>query len=53
MSDLNVQTAALKGLKLGLTKHVASKEIANQLKTGLESEVNASFQTLRQIYSAR
>jgi putative membrane-bound dehydrogenase-like protein len=53
MSDLNLQTAALNGLKLGLAKNVASKDIANQLKTGLESEVNASFQTLRQIYSAR
>jgi putative membrane-bound dehydrogenase-like protein len=53
MNDLNLQTAALKGLKLGLAKNVASKEIANQLKTGLESEVNASFQTLRQIYSTR
>ena len=52
MSDLNVQTAALKGLKLGLTKNGTSKEIASHLKTGLASEVNASFQTLRQIYSA-
>lgn len=52
MSDLNVQTAALKGLKLGLTKNGASKEIAGQLNTGLESEVKASFQTLRQIYLA-
>jgi putative membrane-bound dehydrogenase-like protein len=51
MSDLNVQTAALKGLKLGLTKNGASKEIAGQLNTGLESEVKASFQTLRQLYS--
>lgn len=52
MSDVNLQTAALKGLKLGLTKNGASKEIAGHLKTGLASEVNASFQTLRQIYSA-
>ena len=52
MSDSNLQTAALKGLKLGLTKNGASKEIAGHLKTGLASEVNASFQTLRQIYSA-
>ena len=52
MSDLNVQTAALKGLKLGLTKNGTSKEIASHLKTELASEVNASFQTLRQIYSA-
>ena len=51
MSDLNLQTAALKGIKLGLTKNGASKEIASQLNTGLESEVNASFQTLRQLYS--
>jgi len=51
MSDLNVQTAALKGLKLGLTKNGALKEIAGQLNTGLESEVKASFQTLRQLYS--
>jgi hypothetical protein len=50
MSDLNLQTAALKGLKLGLTKNGASKEIASQLNTGLASEVNASFQTLRQLY---
>jgi hypothetical protein len=53
MCDLNLQTAALKGLKLGLTKNGTSKEIASQLNTGLESEVKASFQTLRQIYSAR
>jgi hypothetical protein len=51
MSDLNVQTAALKGLKLGLTKNGTLKEIAGQLNTGLESEVKASFQTLRQLYS--
>ncbi len=51
MSDLNLQTAALKGIKLGLTKNGASKEIASQLNTGLESEVKASFQTLRQLYS--
>jgi putative membrane-bound dehydrogenase-like protein len=51
MSDVNLQTAALNGLKLGLTKNGASKEIASHLKTGLASEVNASFQNLRQIYS--
>jgi hypothetical protein len=51
MSDLNLQTAALKGIKLGLTKNGTSKEIASQLNTGLESEVKASFQTLRQLYS--
>lgn len=51
MSDLNLQTAALKGIKLGLTKNGTSKEIASQLNTGLESEVKASFQTLRQFYS--
>jgi putative membrane-bound dehydrogenase-like protein len=51
MSDLNLQTAALKGLKLGLAKNGASKEIASQLNAGLASEVKASFQTLRQIYS--
>jgi hypothetical protein len=50
MSDLNLQTAALKGLKLGFTKNGVSKEIASQLNTGLASEVNASFQTLRQLY---
>jgi putative membrane-bound dehydrogenase-like protein len=50
MSDLNLQTAALKGLKLGFTKNGASKEIASQLNTGLASEVKASFQTLRQLY---
>ena len=52
MSDVNLQSAALKGLKLGLTKNGASKEIVSHLKTELASEVNASFQTLRQIYSA-
>lgn len=52
MSDSNLKTAALKGLKLGLTKNGASKEITGHLKTGLASEVNAFFQTLRQIYSA-
>jgi hypothetical protein len=52
MSDVNVQTAALKGLKLGLTKNGTSKEIASHLKTELAPEVNTSFQTLRQIYSA-
>jgi hypothetical protein len=51
MSDVNLQTAALNGLKLGLTKNGASKEITSHLKTGLASEVNASFQNLRQIYS--
>jgi hypothetical protein len=50
MSDLNLQTAALKGLKLGFTKNGVSKEITSQLNTGLASEVNASFQTLRQLY---
>jgi putative membrane-bound dehydrogenase-like protein len=50
MSDLNLQTAALKGLKLGFTKNGVSKEIASQLNTGLASEVKASFQTLRQLY---
>ncbi len=52
MSDFNLQVAALKGLKLGLTKNGTSKEIAGQLNTGLESDVKASFQTLRQHYSA-
>jgi putative membrane-bound dehydrogenase-like protein len=52
MSDFNLQVAALKGLKLGLTKNGTSKEIAGHLKTGLESDVKASFQTLRQHYSA-
>ena len=52
MSDFNLQVAALKGLKLGLTKNGTSKEIVGQLNTGLESDVKASFQTLRQHYSA-
>jgi hypothetical protein len=52
MSDFNLQVAALKGLKLGLTKNGTSKEIVGQLNTGLESDVKASFQILRQQYSA-
>ncbi|SDM30670.1 putative membrane-bound dehydrogenase domain-containing protein [Daejeonella rubra] len=50
MSSLNLQTAALKGLKLGLNKNEALKETAEKLSTDSETDVKASFQLLNKLY---
>lgn len=47
LSGTNIQTAALKGLKTGLNKNEATKELASQLNTGTVDEVKAGFNLLR------
>lgn len=47
LSGTNIQTAALKGLKTGLNKNEATKELASQLNTGTVDDVKAGFNLLR------
>lgn len=47
LSGTNIQTAALKGLKAGLNKNEATKELASQLNTGTADDVKAGFNLLR------
>jgi putative membrane-bound dehydrogenase-like protein len=49
-SDLSLQNAALKGLKLGLNKNEKLKETAAKLNIGSESDVKASFTLLNELY---
>jgi len=49
MTGINLQTAALKGLKLGLNKNEALKETAGKLSTESESEIKASFELLKKL----
>jgi putative membrane-bound dehydrogenase-like protein len=49
MNGLNLQTSALKGLKLGLNKNEALKETAAKLTMNSESEIKASYELLKKL----
>jgi putative membrane-bound dehydrogenase-like protein len=47
LAGTNIQTAALKGLKIGLNKNESTKELAAGLSTGSAEDVKAGFSLLK------